>query len=242
MSSGKPSKSQGISAGVHTSDSPSLTKEIYDSISFSGGGLNTPFHLGVAKWLQKHKIQFREVYATSGGSAVGALFVAGIKAEEIEKYCESRLPLGLLDGCEFVEEALKKFLPSDSHKELSGRLFITLSRVTSLGFIKKEVSKFASKKEAIRYIVASCFIPITTLARFKPLRIHGKFYYDGGFVDYCPVKDPKLFAKGEEKTVKVLSLSRNSPMRSSLDLEGFRKLVKLGESHAEKLFGKKRKS
>src|SRR5579883_2095632 len=136
MSSVRSSKSSGSlksSSSVSTNGTPSQATGIRDSISFSGGGLNTPFHLGVAKWLQKNNIQFRDVYATSGGSAVGALFVAGINAERIEKYCESQLPLGLLEGCEFVEKALKKFLPSDSHQKLSGRLFITLSRVTNLG-------------------------------------------------------------------------------------------------------------
>ncbi|KAJ0062544.1 hypothetical protein NL108_016563, partial [Boleophthalmus pectinirostris] len=96
-------------------------------------------------------------------------------------------PLGpYTPGFNFMEtlrEGIDRILPSDAHTKASDRLYVSLTHAkTGKNHI---VSKYNSREELVKALMASSFIPF--YAGLKPLEFRGETWVDGGFSDSLPV-------------------------------------------------------
>ena len=78
--------------------------------------------------------------------------------------------------------ALLSDLPENVHEIVSGRLFVSITRVK--GFQNEIVSHWGSKEELIECLLCSCYIPVFS-GGGVPL-YKGVGYVDGGFTDNLP--------------------------------------------------------
>nr|XP_053627129.1 patanin-like phospholipase domain-containing protein atgl-1 isoform X2 [Cherax quadricarinatus] len=84
-----------------------------------------------------------------------------------------------------LKEGLLNVLPDDAHKIVSGKLFISVTRVSDGKNIL--LSQFDSREELIQAILCSAFIP--GFSGWLPLSFRGVRYIDGGFSDNLPILD-----------------------------------------------------
>ncbi|KAG7166784.1 Patatin-like phospholipase domain-containing protein 2-like 2, partial [Homarus americanus] len=76
-------------------------------------------------------------------------------------------------------------LPDDAHKIVSGKLFISVTRVSDGKNIL--LSQFDTREELVQAILCSAFIP--GFSGWLPVSFRGVRYIDGGFSDNLPVLD-----------------------------------------------------
>ncbi|KAK6314896.1 hypothetical protein J4Q44_G00144250 [Coregonus suidteri] len=81
-----------------------------------------------------------------------------------------------------IRSGLERDLPADAHTLASGRLCVSLTRVSDGQNVI--VSEFKSKEELIQAILCSCFIPI--YCGLIPPSFQGVRYVDGGISDNLP--------------------------------------------------------
>nr|XP_053656732.1 patatin-like phospholipase domain-containing protein 4 [Cherax quadricarinatus] len=74
-------------------------------------------------------------------------------------------------------------LPSDAHIRASGRLYVSVTRVTNKENVL--VSNWESREELIQCLLCSCFIPLYSGFKFPLFR--GTKYIDGCFTNNLPV-------------------------------------------------------
>lgn len=103
-------------------------------------------------------------------------------------YCRS-FTLGLFSArlrvLDVLDAALREYLPTDAHLRSCGKLFISVTRATTL---RNEVfNKYESRDELIEVMLASFFVPV--IAGLIPPKLRGIRYIDGGFSDNLPVQD-----------------------------------------------------
>ncbi|KAJ8601463.1 hypothetical protein CTAYLR_005699 [Chrysophaeum taylorii] len=144
------------------------------ALSFSGSGLMTFWHFGVASALAEHRIMERvaRVHGTSGGAAAAAmLLMAPEKIGETlrvfpRNFLRSPIPL-VRDAMEELgmrPRADARFAP----------------HATSLG-LRNEILKVETPEDVVTAIAASCcLVP-------AGVRHRGRLYYDGGLSDPLPV-------------------------------------------------------
>lgn len=86
-----------------------------------------------------------------------------------------------------IKTGLDRDLPSDAHTLASGRLCVSLTRVSDGENVL--VSEFNSKDELIQALICSCFIPI--YCGLIPPSFKGVRYVDGGISDNLPQSELK---------------------------------------------------
>ncbi|XP_040005434.1 patatin-like phospholipase domain containing 3 isoform X2 [Xiphias gladius] len=86
-----------------------------------------------------------------------------------------------------MKSRLNRDLPSDAHVLASGRLCVSLTRVSDGENVL--VSEFNSKEELIQALICSCFIPI--YCGLIPPSFRGVRYVDGGISDNLPQSELK---------------------------------------------------
>ncbi|GAB1299680.1 1-acylglycerol-3-phosphate O-acyltransferase Pnpla3 [Apodemus speciosus] len=86
-----------------------------------------------------------------------------------------------------VRDGLQETLPDDVHQIISGKVYISLTRVSDGENVL--VSEFHSKDEVVDALVCSCFIPL--FSGLIPPSFRGERYVDGGVSDNVPVLDAK---------------------------------------------------
>ncbi|KAI3367008.1 hypothetical protein L3Q82_009642 [Scortum barcoo] len=86
-----------------------------------------------------------------------------------------------------LKSGLNRDLPSDAHVLASGRLCVSLTRVSDGENVL--VSEFSSKEELIQALICSCFIPI--YCGLIPPSFRGVRYVDGGISDNLPQSELK---------------------------------------------------
>ncbi|NWY52358.1 PLPL1 protein, partial [Chionis minor] len=74
-----------------------------------------------------------------------------------------------------LKDALNKYLPTNAHELVSGKLHVMLTRVHDWRNVV--VSEFASREDLIQAIICSCFIPV--YFGLLPPVYHGVRYVDG---------------------------------------------------------------
>ncbi|XP_070710157.1 patatin-like phospholipase domain containing 3 [Pempheris klunzingeri] len=166
------------------------------NLSFAGCGFLGIYHIGVASCLLE-KAPYLVTGATKlYGASAGALTASVLASQaSITKCCADvievakearRRNLGPLHPTfnlvKVIKSGLDRDLPSDAHVLASGRLCVSLTRVSDGENVL--VSEFSSKEELIQALICSCFIPI--YCGLIPPSFRGVRYVDGGISDNLP--------------------------------------------------------
>lgn len=177
------------------------TRNMFDrekgwNISFAGCGFLGVYHVGVASCLQERAPHLLKdackVYGASAGALMAAAVVSGACiaqccADVMELAKEARKRhLGPLHPSfnlvKIVKKGLNKNLPDNIHELASGRLCISLTRVSDGENVL--VSDFNSKEELIQALICSSFVPV--YCGLIPPSFRGVRYVDGGISNNLP--------------------------------------------------------
>lgn len=156
-----------------------------------GGGASKGFaHIGVIKVLEAEKIPVQIVTGTSAGSVVGSLYASGMSADRLELEAEildkSTLADWTLSAEGFIDgQKLQDFI----NQKMGGRTIETFPKrfaavATRFDNGRAAVFNYGNTGQAVR---ASSSIPHI----FRPTRIDGVAYVDGGMVQPVPVSAAK---------------------------------------------------
>uniref|UniRef100_A0A8C6RDF8 Patatin-like phospholipase domain-containing protein 2 n=1 Tax=Nannospalax galili TaxID=1026970 RepID=A0A8C6RDF8_NANGA len=171
------------------------------NISFAGCGFLGVYHIGVASCLREHApflvANATHIYGASAGALTATALVtgaclgeAGANIIEVSKEARKRF-LGPLHPSfnlvKTIRGCLLKTLPPDCHERASGRLGISLTRVSDGENVI--ISHFSSKDELIQANVCSTFIPV--YCGLIPPTLQGVRYVDGGISDNLPLYELK---------------------------------------------------
>ncbi|HLF33464.1 MAG TPA: patatin-like phospholipase family protein [Cyclobacteriaceae bacterium] len=155
--------------------------------SLSGGGARGIAHLGIMKVLEENGIRPHMIAGVSAGSIIGAFYASGFSPDEILKIIvDARLirilrPAFSLKGILSLENTdpfFRRYMGDDSFEKL--KLPLVINAVN----LRSGTSRYFSTGSLIQTVLASCAIP----AVFKPVKIDGELYVDGGVLDNLPVK------------------------------------------------------
>ena len=153
----------------------------------SGGGIRGIAHLGVLQALSEAGIKFNMMSGTSAGAIVSALFAQGLEPRKIlevfmqthiYKYIRPAFQSYGLISLDKMRALFLEYIPHDSFEALNIPIVITTTN-----FSESKLSYFKSG-ELINVILASSSIPFF----FKPIKIDGKIYVDGGLLNNFPVE------------------------------------------------------
>jgi NTE family protein len=163
-----------------------MSEKVRIGLALSGGGARGIAHIGVIKAFEEHGIQVDAVAGSSAGSIVGALYAAGLSADEMLAFVKESslfklfkvgLPSDGLTKLTYLRDKLRELMPEDSFEALGIPLFIAVSNLVTG---KLEIKQTGSLSQVV---MASSSIPLV----FKPVEIDGDLYTDGGVMDNLPV-------------------------------------------------------
>lgn len=180
-------------------DSCSYTMFPLDSpwnISFAGCGFLGIYHIGVASCLLEQAPflveNARHIYGASAGALTASALVSGACLGEaganiinVAKEARKRF-LGPMHPSfnlvKIMRVMLYRTLAPDAHQRATGRLGISLTRVTDGENVL--VTQFNSKDELVQACVCSAYIPV--YCGLIPPTLQGVRYVDGGISDNLP--------------------------------------------------------
>lgn len=215
-------------------------------LSLEGGGAKGSYQFGAWKAFRELGVEFDGITGTSIGALNGALMVqedyekaheiwheiapekvlnvdsklynmimeTGIKSDQIQFILEQAqrfvkdagLDIGPL--VKMIREGTKEDRIRQSNKDF-GFVTVSLTDLKPLELFKEEVPK----GKMADYLLASSYLPI-----FKPEKIDGKTFLDGGFYNNLPIN--MLYQKGYKKVVAVRLMSKGRIKKLSFeDLE-----------------------
>lgn len=158
-------------------------------LALGAGGARGFAHIGFLKVLEENNIPVSFVSGTSLGAAIGAIYCAGNKPEQMierAKVLKFRDILdievfffkksGFIKGLK-AENILKNYLGGKSFSDC----VIPFSCLTVDIMTGKEV--ILSEGSLLKSVMASCAIPSV----FAPVEIDGKKYVDGGVLNRLPI-------------------------------------------------------
>ncbi|XP_037702562.1 1-acylglycerol-3-phosphate O-acyltransferase PNPLA3-like isoform X2 [Choloepus didactylus] len=169
------------------------------SLSFAGCGFVGFYHVGVTHCLSERAPHLlrdaRMFFGCSAGALHCAAFLAGIPLDrtlqvlaDLVRNARKR-NLGVLhpsfNMSKYLREDLHKHLPDNIHQLISGKLCVSLTRVSDRENVL--VSDFQSKEEVVDVLVCACFIPF--YCGLIPPSFRGVRYMDGGLSDNVPFTD-----------------------------------------------------
>ena len=159
-----------------------------DSIGFalSGGGARGFSHIGVLMAFERFGIKPDIISGVSAGAIAGVLYSAGLRPKDIVKcfteaskfgdFTEWSLPKEGFLKLDRFGKLLEDWLPVQNLEDLKIPMIVCATDIDhgkSVGWRKGEI---------IPRLLASCSIPIV----FKPMRINGINYVDGGVLHNLP--------------------------------------------------------
>uniref|UniRef100_A0A3Q2PU12 triacylglycerol lipase n=1 Tax=Fundulus heteroclitus TaxID=8078 RepID=A0A3Q2PU12_FUNHE len=166
------------------------------SISFAGCGFMGIYYVGVISCILERFPRFvqdaSKIYGASAGALMAAVVTLGIP---LDKCCTDLMhmakearkhKLGPLHPAynllQLVQESLLEKLPEDAHVRVSGKLCLSLTRVSDGKNLL--VSQFDSRDELIQALICSCFVPL--YCGVVPPTYRGVYYVDGAVSDNLP--------------------------------------------------------
>ncbi|KAH3883484.1 hypothetical protein DPMN_007441 [Dreissena polymorpha] len=181
------------------------------NFSFAGCGFLGIYHVGVASCLRQHAPHLIETCQFAGASA-GAIVSCCLICNCCLGDCTTftlRLAtkarsstLGPLHPrfkiVKILREALREVLPDNAHEIASGKLHISLTRVSDWKNVV--VSEYSSKEELIQALMCSAHVPF--YSGLVPPMFRGVRYVDGGLSDNIPAIN--------EQTVSISPFSGES--------------------------------
>ncbi|XP_061534288.1 patatin-like phospholipase domain-containing protein 2 isoform X4 [Phycodurus eques] len=167
------------------------------NISFAGCGFRSVYYLGAVTCILErapHVVHgASKICGASSGCLVAAALAVGLPiehlfadllaaAKEARKHCLSVFhpSFSLLRT---VRDSLREKLPEDAHRRASGRLCVSLTRVSDGSNVL--VSHFDSREELIQVLMCSCFFPV--YCGFIPPSYRGQLYIDGALSNNMPL-------------------------------------------------------
>uniref|UniRef100_A0A3Q3VRV0 Patatin-like phospholipase domain-containing protein 2 n=1 Tax=Mola mola TaxID=94237 RepID=A0A3Q3VRV0_MOLML len=166
------------------------------NISFAGCGFLGIYHVGVASCLLEQAPflvhNARHIYGASAGALTATALVTGVCLGEagasiidVAKEARKRF-LGPMHPSfnlvKIVRQMLRRTLPANCHYQASGRLGISLTRVTDGENVL--LLQFNNKEELVQACVCSAYIPV--YCGLIPPTLQGVRYVDGGISDNLP--------------------------------------------------------
>ena len=151
----------------------------------SGGGARGFAHAGALLALEEVGIKADVIAGVSAGSVVTAMYAAGMSPEEIVAafgdakfgdFAELGVPRDGFFSMDGFKEFLKKHIPYEKIEDLP-----TPALICATDLDHNKPVAFA-EGNIFDCVAASCSIPIV----FKPVRIHGVTYVDGGVLANLP--------------------------------------------------------
>ncbi|XP_028644589.1 1-acylglycerol-3-phosphate O-acyltransferase PNPLA3 isoform X2 [Grammomys surdaster] len=171
------------------------------SLSFAGCGFLGFYHVGATLCLSERAPHLLRDAHTFFGCSAGALhavtFVCSLPLDYIMEILMNLVrkarsrnistlhPFFNINKC--VRDGLQETLPDNVHQLISGKVYISLTRVSDGENVL--VSEFHSKDEVVDALVCSCFIPL--FSGLIPPSFRGERYVDGGASNNVPVLDAK---------------------------------------------------
>ncbi|KAM9854827.1 patatin-like phospholipase domain-containing protein 2 [Aulostomus maculatus] len=166
------------------------------SISFAGCGFMGIYYVGASSCvLERFPCLIQnasKIYGASAGALMAAVLCVGIP---LEKCCADLMfmakearkrKLGPLHPSynllQIVKDSMLGSLPEDAHVRASGRLCVSLTRVSDGKNVL--VSEFDSREELMQVLVCSCFVPF--YCGVIPPTYRGVHYVDGAVSDNLP--------------------------------------------------------
>ncbi|XP_072235413.1 patatin-like phospholipase domain-containing protein 4 [Leuresthes tenuis] len=168
------------------------------NLSFAACGFVGIYHLGAVGAFLRHGDKLLGSLRACAGASAGALVAAVMitapdKLEHCKEFTHSfaesvrRQRFGAVTpGYNFMltlREGIDEILPRDAHSLACDRLHISITH--SKSGKNHIVSRFNSRDELIKALLASSFVPV--YAGLKPLEFRGERWIDGGFTDSLPV-------------------------------------------------------
>jgi len=166
------------------------------NLTFSGAGFLGIYHVGVISCLKLYGTKLLQNIDKIGGSSAGALsacmllcnadleesvqFVMHLASKVHNKFLGPINPA--FDPSRTIRRTFLKNLPANGYKMASGKLYISLTRVSDWKNVI--VSEFKSNKDLVDALVCTCFIPM--FSGVVPPKFMGEMYVDGGFTDNLP--------------------------------------------------------
>ncbi|XP_052016806.1 1-acylglycerol-3-phosphate O-acyltransferase PNPLA3 [Apodemus sylvaticus] len=171
------------------------------SLSFAGCGFLGFYHVGATLCLSERAPHLLRDARTFFGCSAGALhavtFACSLPLDHImeilmdlvrkarSRNISTLHPFFNINKC--VRDGLQETLPDNVHQIISGKVYISLTRVSDGENVL--VSEFHSKDEVVDALVCSCFIPL--FSGLIPPSFRGERYVDGGVSDNVPLLDAK---------------------------------------------------
>lgn len=162
-------------------------KEKTIGLALSGGGARGIAHIGAIKALHEAGINIDIISGTSAGSVIGALYASGLDAESMMEFVRDSsiwkifkpgLPTDGLITLGYLEERLRQFISVSEFNQLLKPLYVSVSNLNS------GHAEIVSDGPLFLPILCSCAIPLV----FKPVKMNGALYVDGGLLDNLPAK------------------------------------------------------
>ncbi|XP_074534016.1 patatin-like phospholipase domain-containing protein 2 [Halichoeres trimaculatus] len=177
------------------------------SISFAGCGFMGIYYVGACSCILERSPRFIRDASKICGASAGALMAAVLSLGiPLEKCCADLMfmakearkhKLGPLHPAynllQIVKDSLVRCLPEDAHILASGKLCVSLTRVSDQKNVL--VSQFDSREELIQALLCSCFVPL--YCGVIPPTYRGVHYVDGAASDnqpQCHVKNTVTFS------------------------------------------------
>jgi patatin-like phospholipase domain-containing protein 2 len=167
------------------------------NISFAGCGFLGIYHVGVASCFKEYAphLLLNKISGASVGALAGVCLLTditlGVFTSEMLRiiYEIRQRTLGPFNPLVNVQTMLRNIivgrLPENAYKMVSGRLFISLTRVSDGSNVI--VSEFNSNEELLNSLMASAFVPF--FSGFIPPKVGDVRYVDGGFSNNLPILD-----------------------------------------------------
>ncbi|XP_068224585.1 serine-rich adhesin for platelets-like isoform X2 [Palaemon carinicauda] len=168
------------------------------TVTFCGCGFLGVYLVGAATYLQERAPHV--LHGRLAGSSVGSLIATCLACDVPLEYLHKTILatadvaqkyfMGPFNPFFPLEEPLMKnllkMIPEDGHIKASGRLFLSLTRATTL--TNEIVSEYSSRDELVRAILCCCFLPF--ISGFTVPSFNGRKYIDGGMSNNMPLKGP----------------------------------------------------
>jgi NTE family protein len=156
-------------------------------ICLCGGGARGIAHAGVLQALEENNIEIERISGASMGAIVGAFYAEGLSPKAILEILEKprffkAFSLGIPDGgltdMSYLKKMLKSNIQQDDFDGLKRHLYVCVANINTGAYEIIDEGKLSL------VVMASSSIPLI----FKPVRMNGNLYVDGGLLNNLPVE------------------------------------------------------
>ncbi|XP_074483933.1 patatin-like phospholipase domain-containing protein 4 isoform X2 [Sebastes fasciatus] len=168
------------------------------NLSFAACGFMGIYQLGAVGAFLRHGDKLLGSLRACAGASAGALVAAVLitaphKLEDCKEFTyrfadsvrQQRFG-AVTPGYDFMlklREGIEEILPSEAHSLAADRLHVSITH--SRSGKNHLVSRFSSREELIKALLASSFVPV--YAGLRPVELRGQKWIDGGFTDSLPI-------------------------------------------------------